>query len=98
MIEGRDIIQLREQMMGLEVTRPDGSVHLKIHHRTEGIHDDDPDALANACWAAKRLSSVPVSAEFLEYDEIKEENDDCKHVELKSVEGELFCKACGEDR
>lgn len=55
LIEGCDIPKLREQIMGLKVTQPLGSVHLKIHHRTEGIKDDHPDALANACFAAKRL-------------------------------------------
>ena len=55
LIEGCDIPKLREQIMGLKVEQPLGSVHLKIHHRTEGIKDDHPDALANACYAAKRL-------------------------------------------
>src|SRR3990167_3135369 len=40
MIEGREIPKLREQIMALEVTQPEGSVHLKIHHRTETIRDD----------------------------------------------------------
>ncbi|KKL21827.1 hypothetical protein LCGC14_2441530, partial [marine sediment metagenome] len=61
LIEGCDIPKLREQIMGLKVTQPLGSVHLKIHHRTEGIKDDHPDALANACYAAKRLLG-PVSS------------------------------------
>lgn len=55
LIEGRDIPELREQLFGLKVEQPLGSVHLKIHHKTEGIKDDHPDALANACFAAKRL-------------------------------------------
>jgi len=55
LIEGRDIPKLREQIFGLKVEQPLGSVHLKIHHKTEGIKDDHPDALANACFAAKRL-------------------------------------------
>ncbi len=60
LIEGCDIPKLREQIMGLKVEQPLGSVHLKIHHRTEGIKDDHPDALANACFAAKRLiGSIP---------------------------------------
>ena len=44
--------ELREQLFGLEVTQMEGSSHLKIHHRTEGMHDDEPDALGNAVWAA----------------------------------------------
>ncbi len=73
LIEGLDIPKLREQIMGLKVERPLGSVHLKIHHRTEGIKDDHPDALANACYAAKRLigstpsfSALKVKASQLE--------------------------------
>ena len=61
LIEGKDIPKLRDQIMGLKVTQPKGSVHLSIHHRTEGIKDDHPDALANACYAAKRLLSVTPS-------------------------------------
>ena len=55
LIEGRDIPRLKDQLFGLKVEQPLGSVHLKIHHKTEGIKDDHPDALANACFAAKRL-------------------------------------------
>ncbi len=58
LIEGCDIPELnklRDQIFGLKVEQPLGSVHLKIHHATEGIKDDHPDALANACFAAKRL-------------------------------------------
>ncbi len=55
LIEGKDIDKLRQQIFGLKVTQPEGSIHLKIHHKTEGIKDDHPDALANACYAAKRL-------------------------------------------
>ncbi|MEK6882312.1 MAG: Hint domain-containing protein, partial [Nanoarchaeota archaeon] len=40
-LKGRDIGELREQLFGLEVTQMEGSSHLKIHHRTEGIHDDE---------------------------------------------------------
>ncbi len=61
LIEGKDIPKLREQLMGLKVEQPKGSVHLSIHHATEGIKDDHPDALANACYAAKRLLSVTPS-------------------------------------
>ena len=55
LIEGSDIPKLKEEIFGLKVEQPLGSVHLKIHHATASIHDDHPDALANACYAAKRL-------------------------------------------
>ena len=98
MIEGRDIFKLREQIMGLEVTRPDGSVHLKIHHRSEGIKDDHPDALANACWVAKRLCGVPVSASFVKSSvELNDEEFICKHRNRHFVNNELTCKDCGEE-
>lgn len=53
LIEGKDIPKLKDQIFGLKVEQPLGSVHLKIHHKTEGIKDDHPDALANAVWAAR---------------------------------------------
>ena len=53
LIEGNDIPKLRDQIFGLRVEQPLGSVHLKIHHKTSGIKDDEPDALANACWLAR---------------------------------------------
>jgi len=60
LIEGSDIPKLREQIFGLKVEQPLGSVHLKIHHARESIKDDHPDALANACYAARRLiGTVP---------------------------------------
>ncbi len=59
LLEGRDIPKLKEQIFGLKVEQPLGSIHLKIHHKTEGIKDDHPDALANACWAARFTGPVP---------------------------------------
>ena len=53
MIEGLDIPQLQEQILALKVEQPTGSIHIKVHHKTEGIKDDEPDALANACFVAK---------------------------------------------
>lgn len=100
MIEGRDIHKLREQILALQVEQPEGSVHLKIHHKTEGIRDDQPDALANACWGAKRLSSPPVSFNFISR-EAKVEKDltECRHDRLKPINfGELACIECGEER
>ncbi len=53
MIEGSHIDKLQEQILALKVEHPPGSIHLKIHHKTEGVRDDEPDALANACFIAK---------------------------------------------
>ena len=53
MIEGSDISELQEQILALKVEQPTGSIHIKVHHKTEGIKDDEPDALANACFVAR---------------------------------------------
>lgn len=100
-IQGKEIVKLREQLMALEVIQKEGSPHLKIHHRTEGIRDDWPDSLANAVWAA-RFDSPPVSAQFVRYEQSakqeKEDLSECKHYFLKHTpEGELECKSCGEE-
>lgn len=57
MIEGSDIQKLREQLLALRVEQPVGSIHIKVHHKTEGVKDDHPDALANACYMAKLFNS-----------------------------------------
>jgi len=57
MIEGCEILKLKEQILALKVEKPEGSPHIKVHHKTEGVKDDHPDALANACWVAKQSSS-----------------------------------------
>lgn len=98
MIEGTEIPQLKEQILGLEVKQPEGSVHLKIHHRTEGTHDDDPDALANACYVAKRSGAVPVGLSIVKTD-IKESSidEDCRHFKRHhDSDGELVCSECEE--
>ena len=53
MIEGCDISELQEQILALKVEQPVGSIHIKVHHKTEGVKDDEPDALANACFVAR---------------------------------------------
>lgn len=58
LLEGSDIPKLKEQLFGLKVEIPMGSVHLKVHHATEGLKDDHSDALANACYAARILKSA----------------------------------------
>jgi hypothetical protein len=62
MIEGTDIPKLREQILALKVEQPTGSVHIKVHHKTSGVKDDEPDALANACYVAKNFFSYSRSS------------------------------------
>ena len=87
MIEGRDIPKLKDQILGLKVEQVKGSLHLKIHHQTEGLKDDHPDALANACWIAIRSGSVPVDATI-----IKPKTED----KAKSKGMLRYCKDCDE--
>ena len=57
------------------------------------------DALANACYAAKRLSNFPVSFEFVPHKPLVKVQEEvyCKHYLLKHTEmGELECRNCGE--
>ena len=54
--------KLKEQLMGLKFELTKGG-HLdkpmiKVHHATEKLHDDFPDALANACYVAKILKGA----------------------------------------
>ncbi len=49
-----NITKLQEQLLGLRFEKTDAG-HIKIHHKKEAMHDDWADALANACYAAKRL-------------------------------------------
>lgn len=51
------INKLKEQLLGLRFEKTDGG-HMKIHHARSGMHDDWADALANVCYAAKRLQGV----------------------------------------
>lgn len=91
LIEGRDIPKLQEQLLGLKVEQMLGSLHLKIHHKTEGIHDDHPDALANACYAAKILRNVPSDAVFVPHSQFT------KKAEKKGNRGDLlFCLQCND--
>ncbi len=53
MLEGTHIEKLQEQLLALKVEQPTGSIHIKVHHKTEGVKDDHPDALANACFVAR---------------------------------------------
>ena len=64
MIEGTEIVKLKEQLLALKVEEPPGSPHIKVHHKTEGVKDDEPDALANACYVA-RDSTGMIHASFV---------------------------------
>jgi len=98
MIEGMEITKLREQLLGLQVEQVKGSVHLKIHHKTEGIHDDFVDSLVNACWGAKRSFSVPVSFSFIPHGAKHKEEGVCRHERLNPIDfGGLGCMVCGEE-
>ncbi len=46
--------KLKEQLLGLRFEKTDAG-HIKVHHASEGLHDDWADALANSLFAAKRL-------------------------------------------
>ncbi len=75
MIEGCEIPKLKEQMLALKVEQPPGSIHLKVHHKTEGIKDDHPDALANACYVAKNFNSFMDSTFISNQPSPKDRND-----------------------
>jgi hypothetical protein len=66
MLEGASIPELEKEILALRVEQPVGSIHIKVHHKTEGIHDDEPDALANACFAARSVGYFPTSFSFIE--------------------------------
>ncbi len=76
MIEGCDIPELQEQILALKVEQPTGSIHIKVHHKTEGVKDDEPDALANACFVAKGNSDYFDSSFISNQPKAKEANDD----------------------
>ena len=64
LIQGSKIPKLREQILGLVISKPDNSQHYKIHHKTSGTHDDYPDSLATVCYIARILRNPIVSVEF----------------------------------
>jgi hypothetical protein len=106
LVEGRDIPELRDQLLSLKVEQPEGSVHLKIHHKREGIHDDEPDALANVCWVARLSGSAPVSVSIIEFGSVEDlhnqdgEEPECKHHSRHHDKfGNLICSNpdCGEE-
>lgn len=55
---------LKEQLLGLRFERTEAG-HLKIHHASENLKDDAPDALACSCWQALRVSGGQASFSFI---------------------------------
>ena len=49
--------KLKEQLLGLRFEKTEGG-YIKIHHKTESLHDDMADAVANACYAARILKGT----------------------------------------
>ena len=82
--------ELREQLLGLRFEKTTAG-HMKnpvimIHHSKEKVHDDHPDAFANACWVALRSESGPVSLTLIKPSKIMKYN---KKYECNSC-GEIF--------
>lgn len=75
MIEGLNIPELQEQILALKVEQPIGSIHIKVHHKTEGVKDDEPDALANACFVARGNSDYFESSFVSSIPKVKKSND-----------------------
>ncbi len=75
MIEGCQIDKLQEQILALKVEQPIGSIHIKVHHKTEGIKDDEPDALANACFVARGNTDFFESSFVSNVPKVKELDD-----------------------
>lgn len=91
--------KLKEQLLGLRFERTEGW-HIKkkgeegiplykIHHATEGLKDDHPDALANACYAARVLKGMPVELTIIPYQQIKQ----AEGIKKGTL---MICKECGE--
>ncbi len=89
MLEGIDIPKLEEQLLALKVEQPVGSVHIKVHHKTEGVKDDHPDGLANACFVAKRAFTPPASITIVK-PKVKSNSPKGKRGQL------LFCNKCND--
>jgi len=64
-IYGSNIPELRKEMMALKVEKMPNSLHIKVHHKSSGIKDDHPDALANACYLA-RIAQIESKIEQIE--------------------------------
>lgn len=71
------------------------SGNIKLH-APDGAHDDEPCALALMSWGLTRFSQGIVSASFVTYGKEKGQEIECRHNNLKAVDGELQCLACEE--
>lgn len=82
-----NISKLKEQLLGLRFEKTEGG-YIKIHHKTERLHDDWADALANACYAARVLKGMPVELTIIPHTQIKAEG-----IKKGTL---MICKECGE--
>lgn len=89
-----DIRELKEQILALKFEKTERGC-IKVHHldkpdslRGLKVHDDEPDAFANACFAAIRLSSPTASVVFIPRDNVM--LDSKEHVS-GSLE---YCEVC----
>ncbi|HEC64187.1 MAG TPA: hypothetical protein ENI23_02710 [bacterium] len=73
----KGLAKLKEQLLGLRFEKTDAG-HIKVHHATEGLHDDWADALANSLFAAKRLLGAVPSFSALKPKESKPEEQSDK--------------------
>ncbi|MCH7950695.1 MAG: hypothetical protein IH875_09510 [Candidatus Dadabacteria bacterium] len=81
----KGLTKLKEQLLGLRFEKTEGG-HIKVHHASQGLHDDWADALANACFAAKRLLNTTPS-----FSPIK-----TKTTESQSQPDKLYTLICPE--
>ena len=85
-----NIPKLKEQLLGLRFEKTEGG-YIKVHHKSEGLHDDYADALANACYAARILKGIPVEVTFIPHPQ------NIKSTEKKQNKGDLiFCLQCND--
>lgn len=59
-----EIPELRKQMATLDFEKTEAG-YLKVQHYKQSLKDDEPDALANACYLAIRLASSRASISFI---------------------------------
>ena len=69
----KGLTKLKEQLLGLRFEKTEGG-HIKVHHASEGLHDDWADALANSLFAAKRLLGTTPSFNALKPKPVQSNN------------------------
>jgi len=73
------------------------SGNMKLH-APDGSHDDEVDAIALMVWGLSRVIAPPVGLTIVNEMTKQINSDECPHSNLKHKEdGELVCKACGEE-